>query len=93
MAIELTADGVDGLSVYSAHAIYPKYRDGSCEIMFILRHELLDHAIYSTAIFFADGYIMCKNESEIDLSAGARKRLREITHFMAVQISKKLRSI
>ena len=93
MTATTTADGVDCLSVYSAHVTYPKHADGSCEVIFVLKHDLLDPNIYSTAMLFPDGYVMCKSESELCISGAARKRLREITHFMAVKIVKKLRNI
>ena len=93
MGIGITEAMVDCLNVYSAHVVHHKGMSGTYEVVFVLTNDLLDHNIHGIATFFADGYMMCRSESEIDISARARKRLREITQFMAVQIVKKLRNI
>ena len=88
----ITEAMVDCLHVYSAHVLHHKAVSGVCEVMFVLTNDLLDHNVYSIATFFADGYVMCRSESEIDISPRARKRLRDITHFMAAKIVNKLRN-
>ena len=93
MDIGITEGMVDCLNVYSAHVLHHKAAHGTYEVVFVLTNDLLDHNVYGIATFFADGYVMCRSESEIDISPSARKRLRDIIHFMAVKIVSKLRNI
>jgi len=89
----ITEAMVDCLNVYSAHVLHHKAAQfGMYEVVFVLTNDLLDHNVYGIATFFADGYVMCRSESEIDISPRARKRLRDIIHFMAIKIVNKLRN-
>ncbi len=86
----ITEAMVDCLSVYSAHVL--KAVHGTYEVVFVLTNDTLDYNVYGIATFFTDGYVMCRSESEIDISPCAKKRLRQIIHFMAVKIVDKLRN-
>jgi hypothetical protein len=86
MTLEITEGVVDDLRVYSTHVECSNTEGSQYIITFVLTNNLLNHNIYGKSHFFTDGAILCSSESDMKISSLARKRLRKIIQYMALQI-------